>query len=85
MSISLSRRQKTVLFENFLRYILVDITRCNKDDMDLLKRVLRLVEETRLLFKAQSIAQGVSINASTGNFFGNFCLHSLFHSKKIGY
>ncbi|CAG9540617.1 unnamed protein product [Cercopithifilaria johnstoni] len=53
------------------RYILVDITKCNKDDMDLLKRVLRLVEETRLLFKAQSIAQGVVINASTGNFFGD--------------
>ncbi|KAL3994849.1 Ulp1 protease family C-terminal catalytic domain protein [Acanthocheilonema viteae] len=53
------------------RYILVDITRCTKDDMDLLKRVLRLVEETRLLFKAQSIAQGVVINTSTGNFFGD--------------
>ncbi|VDK67032.1 unnamed protein product [Litomosoides sigmodontis] len=53
------------------RYILVDITRCTKDDMDLLKRVLRLVEETRLLFKAQSIAQGVVINASSGSFFGD--------------
>uniref|UniRef100_A0A915PSV9 Ubiquitin-like protease family profile domain-containing protein n=1 Tax=Setaria digitata TaxID=48799 RepID=A0A915PSV9_9BILA len=53
------------------RYILVDITRCTKDDMELLKRVLRLVEETRLLFKAQSIAQGVLINASAGTFFGD--------------
>lgn len=51
--------------------------------MDLLKRVLRLVEETRLLFKAQSIAQGVVINASSGNFFGNFCLRSsLFDFQK---
>lgn len=50
--------------------------------MDLLKRVLRLVEETRLLFKAQSIAQGVVINASAGNFFGNFYLSLLFDLKK---
>ncbi|KAM3718911.1 Proteasome subunit [Dirofilaria immitis] len=53
------------------RYILVDIARCTKEDMDLLKRVLCLVEETRLLFKAQSIAQGVVINAAAGSFFGD--------------
>uniref|UniRef100_A0A8R1TIT7 ULP_PROTEASE domain-containing protein n=1 Tax=Onchocerca volvulus TaxID=6282 RepID=A0A8R1TIT7_ONCVO len=53
------------------RYILVDITRCTKEDMDLLKRVLRLVGEARLLFKTQNLAQGIVINASTGNFFGN--------------
>ncbi|EFO27069.1 Ulp1 protease [Loa loa] len=53
------------------RYILVDITRCTKNDMDLLKQVLRLVEETKLLFKAQNIGQRVVINAPTGNFFGD--------------
>uniref|UniRef100_A0A0R3S207 ULP_PROTEASE domain-containing protein n=1 Tax=Elaeophora elaphi TaxID=1147741 RepID=A0A0R3S207_9BILA len=52
------------------RYILVDITKCTKDDMDLLKRVLRLVEEAKLLFKAQSVAQGQIVNVSAGNFFG---------------
>ncbi|VDM08128.1 unnamed protein product [Wuchereria bancrofti] len=53
------------------RYILVDIARCTKDDIDLLKRVLRLVEEAKLLFKAQTIGQRVLLNASSGNFFGD--------------
>ncbi|VDO48817.1 unnamed protein product [Onchocerca flexuosa] len=54
-----------------MEYILVDITRCTKEDMDLLKRVLHLVGEARLLFKAQNLAQGIVINTSAGNFFGN--------------
>lgn len=49
--------------------------------MDLLKRVLRLVEETRLLFKAQNIRQGVAINPLTGNFFGKFYLFVIWHQK----
>lgn len=53
------------------RYILVDIARCTKNDMDLLKWVLRLVGEAKLLFKAQSIGQSVLMNASSGNFFGD--------------